>query len=84
MKVNQMFHYHPEKAQGVRTSLLLELYQTLSQLGTYNCVISAAQREGVWPCKSNNQAYHSFASIAWPQLYQKLIIVERERVSNHL
>jgi len=25
---NQVFHYHPEKAQGGRTSLLLELYQT--------------------------------------------------------
>jgi len=30
MKVNQVFHYHPEKTQGVRTSVLLELYQTLS------------------------------------------------------
>ena len=24
MKVNQVFHYHPEKVQGGRTSLLLE------------------------------------------------------------
>jgi len=30
MKINQVFYYHPEKAQGARTSLLLELYQTLS------------------------------------------------------
>jgi len=46
MKVNQVFHYHPEKAQGARKNLLLELYQTLSQLGAYNPTISAAQREG--------------------------------------
>ena len=29
-------HYHPEKTQGVRITLLFELYQTLSQLGAYN------------------------------------------------
>ena len=45
MKVNQVFHYHPEKAQGIRTTLLFELYQTLSQLGAYNYQsINAARR----------------------------------------
>ena len=48
MKVNQVFHYHPEKAQGARTTLLFELYQTLSKLGAYNYQsISAAQRVGL-------------------------------------
>ena len=48
MKVNQVFHYHPEKTQGVRTTLLFELYQTLSQLGAYNYQsISAARRVGL-------------------------------------
>ena len=43
MKVNQVFHYHSEKAQAVRTTLLFELYQTLLQLGTHNYqLISAA------------------------------------------
>ena len=48
MKVNQVFYYHPEKAHGVRTTLLFELYQTLSQLGAYNYQsISAARRVGL-------------------------------------
>ena len=48
MKINQVFHYHPEKAQDVRTALLFKLYQTLLQLGTYNYqLISAVRRVGL-------------------------------------
>ena len=48
MKINQVFHYHPEKTQGIRTTLLFELYQTLLQLGAYNYQsISAMRRVGL-------------------------------------
>ena len=48
MKVNQVFHYHPEKAQGVRTTLLFKLYQTLLQLGAYKYQSIIAREEWVW------------------------------------
>ena len=55
---NQVFHYHSEKAQGGRISLLLELYRTLSQLGTYNPTISAARREGSGHARLDSKILH--------------------------
>ena len=61
MKVDQVFHYHPEKAQGVRTTSLFEPYQTLSQLGAYNYQsISAAQRVGL---ATRDQSQHRIKNI---------------------